>query len=679
MSPRERVNRTGRALATIVAARGLVLGTATTLVVWTMVTVLAALGGRTRPAWALVPAVLAGVVVMATVLRRAGAFRLSAGAVALWIEEQLPALRYALVTAIETAQPAPALHDAVRASDWTPHVRRAAGRALRGPALLLLGALVAAVAANEFVPVIHRVGEVATGRRSGPPAAGALDVVATVTPPAYARLPAQSARNPATLRALEGSIVTFEARGDTLRAVLESTTVTPGARLDRVTLRLGANALAVRLEGRGGSRLVGLEPVPDSSPVVSLRLPARDTVVREPTGRVSLRAEARDDLGLRRAWFEYIVSSGEGEAFTFRGGVLGARLPRGARQTSLQATLALDSLALGPGDIVHLRAVAIDQRADSARAIGSSETRVIRVARAGEFDSVAIEAAAPPEADKSLLSQRMLINLAEALVKQRPTLAPEPFGEESRRIGRDQARLRRQVGEIVFSRLGDDPSGEHFHGDGHDHAGQELRPALTPDELLKAAENATAAAAGQMLDLHEDSPILSVNRPLLEAYNAMWDAGRELQQAEPERALPHMYRALDAIQRARAAERLYLRSRPPRAVVDVDQVRLQGKDRGDPTARRPRTPVTASTRALLARIAAAVALAPDAPAAAADSLLLLRIEMLSTNSAAAAALGDAADALRSGADATPALLRARRSVDPAAASTDSLSRWRGTP
>ncbi|HEX7122347.1 MAG TPA: hypothetical protein VF178_08270, partial [Gemmatimonadaceae bacterium] len=79
------------------------------------------------------------------------------------------------------------------------------------------------------------------------------------------------------------------------------------------------------------------------------------------------------------------------------------------------------------------------------------------------------------------------------------------------------------------------------------------------------------------------------------------------------------------------------------------------------------------------RVAAAVALAPTEPGAAADSLLLLRVELLSANPPAAAALGEAADALRSGTDAAPALLRARRSIDPAAASTDSLSRWRGAP
>ncbi|HSA56048.1 MAG TPA: hypothetical protein VLE53_10105, partial [Gemmatimonadaceae bacterium] len=514
----------------------------------------------------------------------------------------------------------------------------------------------------------------------GPGGGGTLEITARVTAPAYARLPAQMLRNPAVIRALEGSAVAIQAAAaDSLRGLVDGQLL-PGSdpAASRLTLRLGARPMALRLEGRSGARVVALEPIPDSAPVVSLDLPVRDTVLRVPQGTISLGAGLRDDLGLRDGRFEYIVSSGDGEAFTFRSGTLAARTFGGARQATLTAPLALERLALEPGDVVHLRALAFDAREDSTRGLGASETRTIRIARAGEYDSVAVEAAAPAEADKSILSQRMLINMTEALVRRRPSLAREPFSEESRRIGRDQARLRRQVSEIVFARLGDDPSGEHFHGDGHDHSGQELRPPLTPDELLKAAESATAAAAAAAVEaVQDETPIVAINRPLLEAYNAMWDAGRELEQIAPERALPHMYRALAAIQRARSAERLYLRSRPPRAVVDIDRVRLQGRDKGDPGGRTPRESLAPRDRAAMERFMGTVHRMRDDPAAAGDSLLLLRIELLDRNVRAAAALGEAAESLRSGRDATPALLRARRALEAAGAVSDSLSRWGG--
>lgn len=682
MTARERVARTRVTLAGIVATRGVLAGAAAALVTWAVGSFAGAWWlGRATPAVVFGAAVATGIVTAAIVMRRSGGVRPGLESVALWIEEHVPGLQYTLVTAIEGGSAAAALEPSLRGRDWTPAVRRAAGRSLRLPAVALLAAAVVALGARSVVPAVERAAAARPrGGAAGPAGSGSLEITARVTAPAYARLAVQSLRNPAVIRALEGSAVTIEASAsDSLRALVDGQVLTgsdPAA--SRLTLRVGARPVALRLEGRSGSRVVALESILDSVPAVTLTLPVRDTVLRAPQGTIALGAELRDDLGLRRAHFEYIVSSGDGEAFTFRSGVLAARALGGSRQANLAAPLSLDGLELEPGDVVHLRAVGFDTRDDSARGLGASETRTIRIARAGEYDSVAVEAAAPPEADKSILSQRMLINMTEALVKRRPTLARVPFSEESRRIGRDQARLRRQVSEIVFARLGDDPSGEHFHGDGHDHSGQELRPALTPDELLKAAEAATAAAAAAAVEaVQDETPVVAINRPLLEAYNAMWDAGRELEQIAPELALPHMYRALAAIQRARAAERLYLRSRPPRAVVDIDRVRLQGKDKGDPVARAPRESMAPRDRAAMARFMTAVALTDDDAAAAGDSLLLLRIELLERNARAAAALGEAAESLRAGRDATPALLRARRALETVGATADSLSRWGG--
>jgi hypothetical protein len=141
-----------------------------------------------------------------------------------------------------------------------------------------------------------------------------------------------------------------------------------------------------------------------------------------------------------------------------------------------------------------------------------------------------------------------------------------------------------------------------------------------------------------------------------------------------------MYRALEAIQRARAAERLYLRSRPPRAVVDVDRARLQGREKGTPAAREPRPLSTGVARVALSRFARLVALANTDPAAAADSLLLLRIELvgsLSPDGATAAA--DAATALRNGRDAATPLATFRAALGAPVASADSLARWKGWP
>ncbi|MCU0634918.1 MAG: DUF4175 domain-containing protein [Gemmatimonadaceae bacterium] len=602
---------------------------------------------------------------------------------ALWVERRAPTLRYALVTRAEDAAPhaTAALEAQIAPVPFERLVRPAIWRPL---APLVLSAVLLTIAmrtmpvwAHVFTP------DRSVGRLFGPDAPSrpraARDALArlrvSVTPPAYTGLRATTLTDVARVSAVVGSTLRVDgSAGDTLvvaRTERDAMTVRTTPDAWDVALRMPAQPTLLTLSSGARQRAILLEPRADSAPELSLRLPARDTVLRVAIGTVALSAAIRDDFGVRDAWFEVIVSAGEGENFTFRTTTLGRRTGGNARALTLGATLRLDSLALQPGDLVHVRAVARDGNALSGPGMTGSETRAIRIARANEYDSVAVEGAPPPERLKGLLSQRMLIQLAEALEKRRRTLERDLFVRESQRIARDQNALRRQVGDIIFQRLEDlGAGGEHSHDDGHDHS------QMTPAQLLAEAREATTQT-GEALDFHGgESPVVAINRPLLEAYNAMWDAGSELSIGDPKRALPHMYAALDAIQRARLAERIYLRGRPKEIVVDLAKVRLAGKtDRIGPTARTPRDNDDAPRLARLARFDGALArLATDRDAALL-TLLSLRAELLAAPGAAAAALGDAADALRSGRDATEALIAARRALAGPAPVVRSMDAW----
>jgi hypothetical protein len=630
-------------------------------------------------------AAIAGLVSAVVVLWRGRAVR-SLSSVALWVEERVEWLRYALVTAVDPAGAGAMdrLEPVVGEAQWGAQLVIAAGRAVRWPLVLLAAALLtlALVPAGAATRVIApRAGDSVERPAGGSGGSPFAPLAATVTPPPYSRLPERVIEDPFTIEALVGSRITIRGRGSAAGIVAEIGATRRAARAAgnawTTALVMPAQPALLRLARGDADRLIVLQPREDAVPAVALRLPERDSVLREPRGSIALDGEASDDLGLASAGFEYIVSSGQGESFTFRSGTIGARTLDRVARVELSAVLRLDSLALSPGDVVHVRAVARDGNTLGGPRTGASETRTLRVARADEYDSLAVEGAPPPEADRSLLSQRMLIVLAERLERQRRRLERAPFVAESRRIAGDQHRLRRRVGELVFIRLeGEDP-GEHAHtpDDGHDHGA----PAedLTPEELLAAAEAATAHDASEALDFAEgESPVVNINRPLLEAYNAMWGAARELEQGEPGRALPHMRAALDALQKARQAERIYLRGRPPTVVVDVDRARLQGKDTGAPGARRPRSADDAR-EALARRLDAAIVALAASPATALDSLVLLRVESLSGAPALAAALGDAVEALRDGREATAPLQRARRTLLGAPASADSLAPWGG--
>ncbi|HEY2805830.1 MAG TPA: hypothetical protein VGI92_08230 [Gemmatimonadales bacterium] len=669
MPAMDRVRRDSRSLVRAVIGSS-VLWMLAALAVWLVVVGTADLAiGLSAPVrFVALPAGVAIAVMMGWRTWVRGRAARSPQQVALWIEERVPSLGFALVTLLDDSLTshhlAARLETVVESREWSEPVRRAALRALAIPAGVLLGAVVlllllphASVARvarprpgdvlDGWTPLRHR-GSILT------------PLVATITPPAYTGRRAETVEEPVSLVGIAGSEIAVEGRGDAslLHAQLGDSAQRASADGDRwrVRLRMPDKPMALRLGDGSTERLVTIEPYPDSVPVVNLRIPARDTVLRTAAGTFNLAADASDDIGLAETHFEYIITSGEMEAFTFRTGTLQHNAMHNERHAELAGTLALATLSLKPGDIIHLRAVASDGNTVTGPGRGASETRTIRIARQGEYDSVDVDALPSMLGDTAALSERMLIMLAEELQKRRPHLSRDTVVAESRSIAVDQARLRRRVSDIVFMRISGESSGEESEGD--------TTKAMTPEQVLAAAESAATRAGGNPLDFSADeSPVIAVNRPLLEAYNAMWDAGRSLEIGEPADALPHMRAALAAIQRARLAERIYLRGRPPTQVVDLRDARLKGDRSGAAGSGRVSGPALGLAKSrMAARLAVATAIAGAAPLAAADSLLLLRLEALGSWPAFAGAASKAAADLRGGAAAAADLVRARSAL-----------------
>lgn len=675
MTARDRVIELRRTITTVLLVRAATLGAAVALAG------VAASRALALPSIMPLAFALAGAGLAALLATRARPAR-SLERVALWVEERHPALRYALVTAAGTA---PAHADVERQAlehPWWHDERRHLARTLLVP----VGVLIAAAALALWLPAL--VDRTAAGRALGtsraPSSRVGADPLASVrvriTPPGYVRRASATLDDPTSIDALVGSAIAVSGSGDAtlVRAALDSSprTVATGEGRWSTSFTMPARPALLRLRASAGrERLIVLAPIVDAAPAVTLLLPARDTVVRAAAGSIVLRAAVRDDIGLRDAAFELIVSSGQEENFTFRTTTLSRTPLDGRAEGALEARLSLDSLALRPGDVLQMRAVARDGNTVTGPGFGSSETRALRVARAGEYDSLSVEPAPPGEPEGPMLSQRMLIMLTEALDKRRPRLLRPTLVTESQRIAADQARLRKRVGDIIFQRVGGEPLSEESNI---------AAPVgkLTPEELLARAEEATRSTVGEVMDVEGDeTPILAVNKPLLEAFNAMWDAGRALEQGDTRQALPPMRRALAAIERARQAERIYLRGRPSAVVVDVARARLAGKDKGVATVREPRPIADPVQRRRSESFARATALLGRDPAAAADTLLVMRVGALDDDPALAAALDDAARTVRRG-DARAiglAWTRVRRALGGAPVARESLPAWGGAP
>jgi hypothetical protein len=661
-----------RLLTTALIARAVLIGATAGLGLFAV----ARVGGA--PAWSVAVAVLAGVATAALLLRPLRILR-SLSHVALWVEERTPSLRYALVTVADGVH-SPALEAQASGTAWWDDARSTLWRSFTRPAV----AAVIVVAVTLWNPFTGRFLLGAGGRGASLLAHSVKNVDplavvhVAVTPPAYSSKRPTNVDDPTSVEALVGSSIVLSGDGDagTLTATADSATrsIAPRGSGWSLALAMPARPAIVKLHSASGrDRLFVLAPVADAVPVVTLLMPAHDTIVRRATGRFTLHAQLRDDIGLRDAGFELVISSGTGENFTFRSATVGHVVLNNSIEASLDARLSLDSLQLKPGDILQLRAVARDGNTINGPGLGASETRAIRVARADEYDSVAVDAAPPPDTAGQVLSQRMLIMLTEALVKKQSSLKHPALMAESQKIAADERRLRKRVGDVVFQRMGADPLSE----EGADEVTS--RGKLTPEDIVRLADS-VSGTAGNVMDVEGDeTPILAINKPLLEAFNAMWEAGRSLEVGEPAKALPPMRIALAAIEKARQAERIYLRGRPGTEIVDVAKVRLSGKDKGTTSIREPRPPIDPVARRRSATFERVTNLIGRDPEAAADSLLLMRVDALADAPVLAAALDEAARALRKRDNAAIpiAWMRVRRSLGDPPVERAGIAAWQG--
>ena len=657
MTAADRVRGARRLLGGGAIARALAWGFAVTCTLLALI----AVGSMISPAvefdrgWSRVVAVLAGVLVALTLLWRARHLA-SSQQVALWIEERVPELQYALVTALEQ-------RGSTHARGLDSHVARydvagVARRALRRAVLPAFAAAVLAVAllyvtsARAATGASLRVG--APGSRPNESAARASRIASLdvrVTPPRYSGASPFTLDDPSSVRALVGSSVTVRGRGDAtgLEGSLDRATLR-AARAQNgwaMTLQMPVRPTALTMRDLGRERIIVLDPVPDAPPRIVLTSPRRDSTLRVARGSLQVSASATDDIGLDGGQVEYLVTSGSGEVFSGRTITTPPSRFAGARTGSLSARLDLEALGLKQGDVISIRAIVRDGNSISGPGLATSDTRTIRIARADEYDSLSVDAAGPLLADSSAMSQRMLVLMTERLVREQRTLTREVLVRRSTEIAELEDRIRLRVHEALF-----------------------------PDEARTGAPDGPAGAAP---DAHAHSESEGPGNPMLiRAYNALWEAVRSLRIAEPAPALPPMRRALAALDSARLANRLYLRGAPPKVVVDLARVRMSGKEKGSASTRTPLSPADSLRARLAVRFAEALELLPDSAGQAVRALTLLQVDGLAVAPSFGSALGDAIEAIRRGRDATLPLLRARRALYGEPIATPGLGAWSGS-
>ena len=417
-----------------------------------------------------------------------------------------------------------------------------------------------------------------------------LDAAIEVQAPEYTALPDRS-ENTLSLQAPEGSRLRWRLRfsprpeavvlrwhdGGELALQREGDAWTGEHTLTRSVLyRIAVTSPLPLAE----DKLHRLDAIADQPPAIRVITPERPLTLREDGQRGwPLEFEASDDHGLGQARLRITLAQGSGEQVTVTERSLALRGEGEPKQRRYRHTLDLAALGLAEGDDLIVRLDVADNRRPAPQT-SRSPSLILRWPMPPSADSTGMEGLVKKALPAYFRSQRQIILDIEALLPQRPQLAADEFLSRSDSIGVDQRILRMRYGQFLGEENEGEPEappgmeGEHSEDDGHDHGPESAAPLGAAVSVLEDfGHTHDDAEAATLLDPQ--------TRALLkQALDAMWSSEGELRRGEPQRALPHAYRALSFIKQVQQASRIYL-ARVGLELPPIDESRrMTGKREG---------------------------------------------------------------------------------------------------
>ncbi|HYQ22797.1 hypothetical protein [Stenotrophomonas sp.] len=354
------------------------------------------------------------------------------------------------------------------------------------------------------------------------------------------------------------------------------------------------------------TRLYRLDVVADRAPSVRVLEPAASLVLGTPGQRQwALRFEASDDYGVAaQATLSITTTQGSGENITFV--QRSVTLAGSGEPTARRFAHTLDLAALGaqPGNDVIAQLEVRDNHAPTAQT-GRSSSVILRLPTTEVALGAELEGRIKKTLPAYFRSQRQIIIDAEALIRQRRSLAADDFIKRSDAIGVDQRILRLRYGQFLGEEseggakppptsdlpTSDAPTADaHDHDDDHGHAQAGAHDDHDHDHGGTAGNADTPPVFGSATDVlseyghtHDHAEAATLLDPqtratLKAALDQMWSSEGELRQGRPEQALPFAYKALAFIKQVQQAERIYLARVGPE-LPPIDEGRRLGGDR----------------------------------------------------------------------------------------------------
>ena len=355
--------------------------------------------------------------------------------------------------------------------------------------------------------------------------------------------------------------------------------------------------VAAGTEDQPPTKLRRLDAIPDRAPEVKVLAPDRGlSLVTVGQTRWPLSFEARDDYGIApTATLKLTLAQGSGENIAFKEQAMTLRGTGPATARRFTASLDLKALGMAVGDDLIAQLTVQDTRSPSPQRAQSPGLILRWPADLGQ-ESTGLEGLVKKVMPAYFRSQRQIIIDAEALQKQKRSLAADTFVARADAIGVDQRILRLRYGQF----LGEEAEGEpqppptndtddgHADDDGHDH-GHDTAQA-DDGHGHGEATSATGASFGREADVleayghtHDHAEAATLLDPetratLKKALDQMWQSELHLRQGHPDQALPFAYKALEYIKQVQQATRIYLARVGPE-LPPIDETRRLGGDR----------------------------------------------------------------------------------------------------
>ena len=366
------------------------------------------------------------------------------------------------------------------------------------------------------------------------------------------------------------------------------------------------------------AKLHRLDAVPDHAPELIVRAPEKTLSLHTKDQKTwKLAFEASDDYGLGPAELSIALAQGSGEQIEVTEQKIALEGGRDPHRRSYERKLDLTALGYSEGDDLIVRLSVADNRVPEAN-VASTASLILRWPPEATGATAGMEGLVQRAMPAYFRSQRQIIIDTEALIAERAGLAEKTFERRSDELGVDQKILRVRYGQFL---------GEEFEG-GAEHAPPEAKAAAEagssaredgPSDSLKllpghheeeeagdapmgfGQESRASRGIGREGDVlsefghvHDPEEAATLFDPqtkeiLRAALNEMWQAELHLRQAEPDRALPYEYKALDYIKQVQQAQRIYLQ-RVGLDLPQLDETRRLSGDRAGLSDRGPPPP-----------------------------------------------------------------------------------------